>query len=197
MLALLAAQFSRTALGQATTEMAQHEEAATFRTRVNLVMVPVVVRDKKNHAVGSLKKEDFSLFDKGKLQEITRFQVEETSNRPDAPKPQQTLQMPDGETAPADLPNRFVAYLFDDIHISFGDLVRVRDAARMHLENLPKNDRAAVYSTSGQVVQEFTDDRVLLNEALDEVASASRGARHVAAVSRHQLLHGRPDRQPQ
>ncbi len=48
----------------------------TFSAKVNLVMVPVVVRDGKGKAIGTLKKEDFQLFDKGKLQAISRFSVE-------------------------------------------------------------------------------------------------------------------------
>jgi VWFA-related protein len=167
--AVLAAQSCALAQGQVNPEMAQHDEAATFRTRVNLVMVPVVVRDRQNHAVGSLKKEDFSLFDKGKSQEITRFSVEETANRLGVPKAGQTLEMPGGEPPAADFPDRFVAYLFDDIHIQFGDLVRVRDAAHRHMQTLARTDRAAIYTTSGQTVQEFTDERDKLDAALSKL----------------------------
>src|SRR5579883_669840 len=54
-------------------ETTTKEEPATFKARVNLVMVPVVVRDKAGKAVGSLQQEDFQLFDKGKPQFISRF----------------------------------------------------------------------------------------------------------------------------
>ena len=46
-------------------EMATHDEPALFKARVNLVIVPVVVRDRQGKAVGNLGQEDFQLFDKG------------------------------------------------------------------------------------------------------------------------------------
>src|ERR1700675_74008 len=65
----------------AQPEVASRETQAVFSARVNLVMVPVVVRDKQGRAIGSLKKEDFALFDRGKTQTITRFAMEQASGR--------------------------------------------------------------------------------------------------------------------
>jgi hypothetical protein len=61
---------------QNVAEMSSHDAPATFSSKVNLVMVPVVVRDSKGKAIGTLQKEDFQLFDKGKPQVISRFSVE-------------------------------------------------------------------------------------------------------------------------
>jgi VWFA-related protein len=156
---------------QNAAETATHEEAATFRSHVNLVMVPVVVRDKKGQAIGTLTKQDFQLFDKGKPQEITRFSVEKTGEIPKAlapgPQPEPQPDAAAGEPGkPVVAPDTFIAYLFDDIHIGFGDLARIRDAARRHMDALGPRDRAGVFTTSGQVVQEFTDDRDELHQAL-------------------------------
>jgi hypothetical protein len=52
------------------------QDATTFRSSVDLVTVPVVVRDKKGNAVGNLKKDDF---DQGKPQFISRFSIEESA----------------------------------------------------------------------------------------------------------------------
>ena len=57
-------------------EVSSREAPVTFSSRVNLVLVPVVVRDGQGHAIGTLKQDDFQLFDKGKPQIITRFSVE-------------------------------------------------------------------------------------------------------------------------
>src|SRR5215469_3114079 len=66
---------------QQPAEMAQKDEPAVFKARVNLVAVPVVVRDKQGKAIGSLTKEDFQLFDRGKPQYIARFSVEKAGTR--------------------------------------------------------------------------------------------------------------------
>jgi VWFA-related protein len=149
--------------------MATKEAPAIFKARVNLVMVPVVVRDAKGNVVGTLTKENFQLFDKGKPQEISKFSVEKSGGKAPAPVPADTnLAAAAGEAPapPPDVPDRFVAYLFDDMHLKFGDLVRSRDAAGRQLAALPKNERAAIYTTSGQGDLDFTDDADKLHEAL-------------------------------
>ena len=64
------------------------------------------------------------------------------------------------------MPERFVAYLFDDVHLEFGDLARVREAAERHFATLRPTDRAAIFSTSGQTTLDFTDDRAQLHATL-------------------------------
>src|ERR1035441_4321407 len=151
-------------------EMATHDEPAMFKARVNLVVVPVVVRDRQGKAVGSFKQEDFQLFDKGKPQFIARFSVEKAAGRPNkaavaAPPP--SPDKPPEDKPAVDLPDRFIAYLFDDVHMQFGDLVPSRDAAGRHIDKaLRSTDRAAIYTTSGRTIQDFTDDKNLLHEAL-------------------------------
>ena len=63
---------------QSQPEIATQEAPITFSSRVNLISVPVVVRDREGRAVGDLKKEDFLVLDKGKLQVITKFSIEKS-----------------------------------------------------------------------------------------------------------------------
>ena len=150
-----------------TQEVATKEATATFSSKVNLVMVPVVVRDRSGHAVGTLKKEDFQLFDRGKPQVITRFQVEKEADRikpvviasddVELPKSEGGELPPGAKTAV--IPSRFIAYVFDDLHLAVGDMMQARNAARQHLaENLRPDERVAIYTTSGKVMLDFTDD---------------------------------------
>ena len=148
-------------------ETVTREQPATFRTAVNVVMVPVVVRDKTGRAVGGLHQEDFQVFDKGKPQVITRFTVEKSGKpvKPGQGEPK-AGEKPADPALPEGLPERFVAYLFDDIHSTFADLARIRDAAGHHMDTLAPTDRAAIYTTSGQTTIDFTDDRAQLHETL-------------------------------
>ncbi len=60
----------------------QEEASTTFKVKVNLVEVRVVVRDAYGKAVGNLKQEDFQLTDNGKPQIISKFSVEQAASQP-------------------------------------------------------------------------------------------------------------------
>jgi VWFA-related protein len=148
---------------QTAAEISSHEEATTFKVNVKLVTVRVVVRDAQGHAVGNLKKEDFELFDNRKPQVITHFSVEQPGSQ--AAKELKTSNEKASEKLPS-VAEHYVAFVFDDIHIKFGDLVLARTAADRHLATLLPTDRAAIFTTSGQTVLDFTDDRAKLHDAL-------------------------------
>src|SRR5580693_6750940 len=119
-----------------TAEVSTHDTPVTLTSKVNLVSVPVVVRDRQGHALGTLNREDFQLFDKGKLQVITKFTVERSGTPAipvvvgtDEKNPENSPAGP----APFAVAEHFIAYLFDDVHLSAEDLVRVRLAAQHHL----------------------------------------------------------------
>jgi VWFA-related protein len=153
---------------QTTAEMSSHDAPATFSTKVNLVMVPVVVRDAKGKAIGTLKKEDFQLFDKGKPQVISKFSIEKAGDAVIPADVATDEAAPDKPAAPAaPIAQRFVLYLFDDVHTTTADLMQARNAADKHLtESMDASTRAAIFTTSGQGNLDFTDDRAKLHEAL-------------------------------
>jgi VWFA-related protein len=157
-------------ISSAQTEVSQKDEPALFKSRVNLVQVPVVVRDRAGKAIGTLKKEDFQLFDKGKPQFIARFSMEKASGRPMNAVEANVPKDESRDKPPTDTPDRFIAYLFDDVHSKFNELAQTRDAVRRQIDaGLRTTDRAAIYTTSGQTIQDFTDSRDDLHRALAEL----------------------------
>jgi len=164
---------------QNAPEMSSHDAPATFSTKVNLVMVPVVVRDSHGKAIGTLQKEDFQLFDKGKPQVISRFSVEKAGESAIPaevatadPALDNAAGAENAAKTPSAIAQRFVIYLFDDVHLKTGDLIQARDAADRHLsESLDATTRAAIFTTSGQGILDFTDDHVKLHEALMRLMS--------------------------
>jgi VWFA-related protein len=177
-LTLVAASAYQGPAGQGQPEISSQEAPVTFSERVNLVSVPVVVRDRGGHAVENLRQEDFQLFDKGKLQTITKFAVEKTEVAAPA-APTRSAATAGGTTAttptpvssrPVIFPERYVAFLFDDVRLPIDDLARARTAAiRMVNESLDPETRAAIYTTSGHVTQDFTGDQEKLAQALDQI----------------------------
>jgi VWFA-related protein len=144
----------------------QEETSTTFKVKVKLVEVRVVVRDANGKAVGNLKQEDFQLTDNGKPQVISKFSMEQSpANR--APK-SGSSGTPIEDAGPK-MPARYIAYLFDDIHLKLGDLAQVREAAGRNLQTLQATDRAAILTTSGQTQLDFTDNRDNLHDTLNRL----------------------------
>src|SRR3984957_4599447 len=148
------------------------DTASTFKVRVNEVLVRVVVRDESGKIIPDLKREDFQLSDNRKLQSITSFRVETPETRAVVPHAV-TTEAPDGGTPTVTpvptLPQRFVAVVFDDIDMKDVDAMSVRAAAGKLFDSLAASDRVGIYTTSGQVSEEFTADRNRLSGTLPRI----------------------------
>ncbi len=149
-------------------EISTQDTGTTFKLRVNLVQVHVTVRDAKGNPISGLKREDFQLFDQGKLQPITVFAVETRESRKEkalaAAKTQADAS--EGSGSKTVLPDRFVAMEFDDIHLTTEDAVYTRKSAEEFLDSLAPTDRVGIFTTSGEWTQDFTGDIALLKQKL-------------------------------
>lgn len=151
-------------------EMNTRDSTVPLESRVNLVPIRVVVRDAKGHAVGNLRKEDFQVFEDGKPQDISHFSVEtpaslsQTFIRSESTEGARDPDKPAADFVP---PSRFVALLFDDVHVNLQDLTRTRLAATRFVDSsVQPTDRVAVFTISGQSEMDFTADRDKLHSAL-------------------------------
>jgi VWFA-related protein len=151
------------------TEVAMRDTGTTFKLRVNLVQVRVVIRDQHDNPVPDLRREDFQLFDQGKLQTITNFSVETPQSRRERAEAAAKTQADEEKSLSGEkisLPERFVALVFDDTHLSMEDVTVVRTTAGRFIQAMSPSDRLGIFSTSGQINQEFTSDRGALEKAL-------------------------------
>jgi VWFA-related protein len=136
--------------------------AKTLKVKVNFVAVPVVVRDSAGRAVGNLHREDFQIFDNRKPEEITQFmmvQAEQSATASTA-----SLSVKGTKFV---VPDRFTAILFDDVHSTFQNLPQLQAASSHLVANaLARSERLGIFTTSGKLTVDFTDDRAKLQDAI-------------------------------
>lgn len=147
-------------------EVSVQDTGNTFKLRVNLVQVHVTVRDNNGKPVKSLSKEDFQLYDNGKLQSISTFAVESAQTRKEAAE---KTQQNEGENAASNsvtLAERFVALTFDDVHLKMEDAGPLRVAAAQFVDAMVPADRVGIFSTSGQFTLDFTNQKEALKQKL-------------------------------
>jgi VWFA-related protein len=151
------------------------QHGPTIRVQVDSVFIPVIVRDAKGHAANDLARDDFQIFDNGKLTSISGFAIEKRAElysrkAVESPKaaPNASNQPPAVQAA-TPVPTRFIVFVFDNLHLSFGELMRVQKAAsKIFGETMTETDMAAVVSLSG-TNSGLTHDMAQLQETVNEI----------------------------
>jgi VWFA-related protein len=135
---------------------AQNQAPTTVvKAQTNLVLVDVVVTDKKGNYVRDLEQKDFRVSEDGKEQPINSFSRASEPNAPNAPAPR-----------------RYLVLFFDESTMDLGDQARARQAAGQFVSKTASNGRLmAVVDFGGalQITQNFTADSDRLQKAVSGV----------------------------
>ncbi|MGO9336481.1 MAG: VWA domain-containing protein [Terracidiphilus sp.] len=143
--------------------------AQTIQVNVNRVLVPVVVRDKSGRTVSGLKKEDFTVFDNDAPRPIIGFTLEQrgAESNGSGNTSSHSPASPSANAGPQPVGQRFIVFLFDDLHLGPEDLVRVKNAGAQVLDGaLSPSDIAVVLSLSGNTNSGLTRDHAILRKAI-------------------------------
>jgi len=148
------------------------------------VQLCVVVRNARGETVSDLRQRDFRLWDNNHLQRISDF----AGNL--IPEPVQNLNEP-GTV-------RYTALYFDDLHYDFTDTIRVTDSAYSFFKStLGPRSKVGVFTSSGEITLNFTDDREKLHQTLLAIkphvksASQAKACPPLTDFQSLMLLYGR------
>ena len=163
----------------------QQQDLTTFKTTTKLVVVDVFVKAKNGKAIDNLKKEDFTLLENGKPQEISVFEFQRIEEATAAAPAAAPAPAPAATSAPAparpDTINvatpgrvqykdkRLLVLFFDFSSMQPPEQIRAQQSALKFLtEQMTASDMVAIMTlgASVQVVQDFTDDRDRLTRVI-------------------------------
>src|SRR5437868_13119591 len=156
---LIAAALGLAAGQSAPPQKAASGEVPTFKTKAELVLVPVVVSDKKGEHVHGLNKDDFAIVEDGRNKEITVFEAVHTE-----PRVMQLASAQDVFTntvKPAATQARVTIIVLDTLNTTFFDQNRAKFEILKFLSNLEPGEPVALVNLSKSglhVIHDFTAD---------------------------------------
>jgi VWFA-related protein len=184
--AILLAMNTLSARAQDASQAPQQPQLPQYRVHVTseLVLVNVVVRDKKGNLVRDLKKEDFTLLEDGKRQTISTFDFENVDELKTAGAAEATISGAAPESAllrsndqPAALnarDRRLMLLFFDFSGMEPEDIERSVDAAKKFVQTrMQPADLIALVSlaTNMRIDLDFSDDKTKVLSVLNSYSS--------------------------
>jgi len=157
------------ALLPAGTAAAQDAAPPVFKVNTRIVILDIVVTDKKGNVVNNLKQDDFSIFEDKQPQTIRTF---------DPPSAHGMPPSPDGKAivnSAADLPKigdaPLTILVLDELNTAFTDMAYARHCMQNYLLAQPellKQPTAMLVAsnTKFQLLQDYTQNRAALLQAL-------------------------------
>jgi VWFA-related protein len=138
----------------------------TYKVPVDVVVVTVTVTDKQGKPVRDLTVNDFKLNEDGKPQPIHTFSLESYKTTQSlAAAGRAPVPAPAAAAEPAGRPARprMFSFMIDDMASSYDHFPATIAAIRKFVtEDMTPGDQVAIYSASGSIQDNFSDDRQLL-----------------------------------
>jgi len=137
---------------------------ATFRTRIDSVMVDVAVNDKQGHPVADLTEQDFEVKENSKLQTIDTFKLVKLDDSPVDPSTlPPILSIEDQQREVENENNRLIVIFLDDYHVRRENSLRIRkDLATFMTQLHPRDLVAIMYPLMTPAALTFTRNRAQL-----------------------------------
>jgi VWFA-related protein len=160
------------------------EEVAHFKSNTQLVIVDVTATDKAGNSINGLKKDDFTVLEDGKKQDISIFEYQEITMEPEPPeeiKLADELKLPEKPKTEITSPTpgqlhfrdkRLMVFYLDFSSMQIPEQLRAQDAALDYLQKfITKDDLVAIvlYTSTPSVLTDFTDDRDLLTTTIRQL----------------------------
>jgi VWFA-related protein len=180
---------------------AQAPPSVTFQVEVNYVDVDAIVTDESGNFVTGLTRDDFEIFEDGAPQQVEMFSYVELPVEPqDRFLAVNRPVISDAKSNARPFDGRVYVIVLDDLDISPLRGGLVKHAAREFVDrHFGANDLAAVVYTSGrpEATQDFTNNRALLQAAIDKFVGRRLRSAAIDALERHYQKEltatGRPD----
>lgn len=156
----------------------QQNQDSVVRISTQLVQVDAVVTDKKGNHIENLTADDFEMFVDGKKQDLTHFRH---VSLPPVKRELPPVKKSDAPPAPANMPTkqieprevrRTIAFVVDDLGLSFTSTERVRETLRQFLDRqMQPGDLVAIIRTGRGLgmLEQFTSDKRILYSAIEKL----------------------------
>lgn len=143
-----------------------------------LVELRAVITDRQGHLVQGLKKEDFELREKGRLQDISSFAEELVGPASISQRVSIANVRPGEPPPPAAAPARSLMLLVDTVNMAGSNLLRVKQGLKKFVDEQITDQDAVMIVTSGGmegIPARFTRERNLIRHYVDKIATWSSG----------------------
>ena len=155
--------------------------APTLRTSTQLVVVDVVVTDKNQHPVHSLKSADFTVLEANQPQAVRNFEEHTALPAAEAAKLPAMPKLPPGiftNFSPVPEGSAVNVLLLDSLDTPMKDQTFVRDQLLKYVKSAPAGTRVAIFGLTTRLImlQGFTSDPELLKAVVEKKAGAKGSA---------------------